>query len=170
MQLPRNYPPQVVVWYTVGMFMASKVASKTSTLSTITGAPPSSSTPPAQPTPPDPSTSTPTKPPLDVPMPADDGGPPRFFSPFSPQQRTVHEDVAKLPLMLYLPGIDGTGLAAASQVCVYLGGGGGLGWLGVHAEIWRGYACMFIPTSTHTLHTHTHHIHTHTVSTVTAAL
>lgn len=39
-------------------------------------------------------------------------GPPRFCSPFLPVQVP---DRSRLPLLIYLPGIDGTGLAAARQ-------------------------------------------------------
>lgn len=42
------------------------------------------------------------------------GGPPRFISPYIPG-RVARADQAPLPLMLYLPGIDGTGLAASRQ-------------------------------------------------------
>lgn len=42
------------------------------------------------------------------------GGPPRFFSPWvAGHHKTV--DPTTLPLMIYLPGIDGTGLAASRQ-------------------------------------------------------
>ena len=42
------------------------------------------------------------------------GGPPRFVSPYIPGRapRVTQDD---LPLMVYLPGIDGTGLAASRQ-------------------------------------------------------
>ncbi|KAK9908919.1 hypothetical protein WJX75_004666 [Coccomyxa subellipsoidea] len=43
-----------------------------------------------------------------------DGGPPRFISPFIPG-RAARIDQSLLPLMVYLPGIDGTGLAASRQ-------------------------------------------------------
>ncbi|EIE25026.1 alpha/beta-hydrolase [Coccomyxa subellipsoidea C-169] len=43
-----------------------------------------------------------------------DGGPPRFISPFIPG-RSTRVDQSTLPLMVYLPGIDGTGLAASRQ-------------------------------------------------------
>ncbi|CAL8462015.1 g1546 [Coccomyxa elongata] len=42
-----------------------------------------------------------------------DGGPPRFISPYIPG-RAMREQ-STLPLMVYLPGIDGTGLAASRQ-------------------------------------------------------
>jgi hypothetical protein len=42
------------------------------------------------------------------------GGPPRFISPFIPG-RAARIDQSLLPLMVYLPGIDGTGLAASRQ-------------------------------------------------------
>ncbi|KAK9838483.1 hypothetical protein WJX81_002279 [Elliptochloris bilobata] len=44
----------------------------------------------------------------------EDGGPPRFISPFVPG-RVLRAPRAELPLMVYLPGIDGTGLAASRQ-------------------------------------------------------
>ncbi|KAK9819759.1 hypothetical protein WJX72_002051 [[Myrmecia] bisecta] len=43
-----------------------------------------------------------------------DGGPPRFVSPYV-ASRKRGLDPANLPLMVYLPGIDGTGLAASRQ-------------------------------------------------------
>ena len=42
------------------------------------------------------------------------GGPPRFVSPLVPN-RAAAPPRATLPYMLYLPGIDGTGLAAYKQ-------------------------------------------------------
>lgn len=42
------------------------------------------------------------------------GGPPRFFTPLPPD--APRPPLQDLPLLLYLPGIDGTGLAASSQV------------------------------------------------------
>ena len=42
------------------------------------------------------------------------GGPPRFIQPFIPG-RASRPDQAALPLLVYLPGIDGTGLAASRQ-------------------------------------------------------
>jgi len=42
-----------------------------------------------------------------------DGGPPRFSSPLPPPNAPT--DRVSLPLLIYLPGIDGTGLAAARQ-------------------------------------------------------
>lgn len=42
------------------------------------------------------------------------GGPPRFIQPYIPGRASrVGQDT--LPLMIYLPGIDGTGLAASRQ-------------------------------------------------------
>lgn len=42
------------------------------------------------------------------------GGPPRFIQPYIPGRAAgVAHDT--LPLMVYLPGIDGTGLAASRQ-------------------------------------------------------
>ena len=49
---------------------------------------------------------------LDDLLAATSGGPPRFFSPLGPDP--TREDRAR-PLMLYVPGLDGTGFAAASQ-------------------------------------------------------
>jgi hypothetical protein len=45
------------------------------------------------------------------------GGPPRFIQPFIPgrPQRPDQASAEELPLMVYLPGIDGTGLAASRQ-------------------------------------------------------
>lgn len=42
------------------------------------------------------------------------GGPPRFISPYIPG-RSPRASLDDLPLMVYLPGIDGTGLAASRQ-------------------------------------------------------
>ncbi len=42
------------------------------------------------------------------------GGPPRFISPFIPG-RSPRASLDDMPLMVYLPGIDGTGLAASRQ-------------------------------------------------------
>ena len=42
------------------------------------------------------------------------GGPPRFVSPLVPNM-AVPVPRSSLPFMLYLPGIDGTGLAAYKQ-------------------------------------------------------
>jgi hypothetical protein len=42
-----------------------------------------------------------------------DDGPPRLFSPYLPELRAAAPDT--LPVMFYLPGIDGTGLAAYQQ-------------------------------------------------------
>ena len=44
-----------------------------------------------------------------------DTGPPRFFSPRLPLQAERGAAATPLPLLLYLPGIDGTGQAAARQ-------------------------------------------------------
>ena len=45
------------------------------------------------------------------------GGPPRFIQPFIPGRPLRPDQAAaeELPLMVYLPGIDGTGLAASRQ-------------------------------------------------------
>lgn len=43
-----------------------------------------------------------------------DDGPPRVAS-LLPAHGTAHEERSALPLMLYLPGIDGSGLAASRQ-------------------------------------------------------
>ena len=42
------------------------------------------------------------------------GAPPRFVSPYVPGRRG-DTPVSELPLLFYLPGIDGTGLAASRQ-------------------------------------------------------
>ncbi|KAK9809406.1 hypothetical protein WJX73_003127 [Symbiochloris irregularis] len=44
----------------------------------------------------------------------DDGAPPRFVAPYVPGDRRSLA-VSELPLLFYLPGIDGTGLAASRQ-------------------------------------------------------
>ena len=47
----------------------------------------------------------------------DDGGPPRFYSPIPPREIVEgrSKDASELPLLFFLPGIDGVGLAAARQ-------------------------------------------------------
>lgn len=47
----------------------------------------------------------------------DDGGPPRFYSPIPPRDAVEgrSRDASELPLLFFLPGIDGVGLAAARQ-------------------------------------------------------
>ena len=47
----------------------------------------------------------------------DDGGPPRFYSPIPPRDIVEgrSKDASELPLLFFLPGIDGVGLAAARQ-------------------------------------------------------
>ena len=46
----------------------------------------------------------------------DDGGGPRFQTPLPPPAATAAAGARQaLPLLLYLPGIDGTGLAASRQ-------------------------------------------------------
>ena len=47
----------------------------------------------------------------------DDGGPPRFYSPIPPREAVEgrSKNASELPLLFFLPGIDGVGLAAARQ-------------------------------------------------------
>ena len=47
----------------------------------------------------------------------DDGGPPRFYSPIPPREAVEGRArlASELPLLFFLPGIDGVGLAAARQ-------------------------------------------------------
>lgn len=49
-----------------------------------------------------------------LPLPFSPGGPPRLFSPYVPKPPGAPA-AATLPLMFYMPGIDGTGLAAYRQ-------------------------------------------------------
>eukprot|EP00854_Cymbomonas_tetramitiformis_P023582 gene23582-28562_t len=44
-----------------------------------------------------------------------DGGPPRFSCPFIPRDSANTESKAALPLLIFLPGIDGTGINCFNQ-------------------------------------------------------